>query len=97
LRPRAATLLALERSRGDAAHNREAAMLALDAGEVDAALIAARLNFRTQRELPDVRVLARAAVRARDAEALRSLRDWLTTTGFADVVTENILAGASHG
>ena len=72
-------------------------MLALDAGEVDTALVAARLNFQTQRELPDVRVLARAAVRARDTDALQWLHDWLTTSGFADAVTEKILAGAGHG
>jgi len=97
LRPRAEGLLALERARGDAAHNREAAMLALDAGQVDAALAAARANFSNQRELPDVRVLARAAVRAHDAEAVRQLRDWLKTTGFTDATTEGVLAGAARG
>jgi hypothetical protein len=94
LRPRAEGLLALERSRGDAAHNREAAMLALDAGQVGIALNAARANFQTQRELPDVRILARAAVAARDAAALQSLRAWLDDTGFVDSVTDAILAGA---
>jgi tetratricopeptide (TPR) repeat protein len=97
LRPRAENLLALERSRGDAAHNREAALLALDSGQADRALTAARANFETQRELPDVRVLARAAVSARDAGALGSLRAWLDRTGFADVVTESILAAAGRG
>ena len=97
LRPRAENLLALERARGDAAHNREAAMLALDSGDVDAALAAARANFANQRELPDVRVLARAAVRAHDAAALRMLADWLKSTGFADTVTESVLAGAGRG
>jgi thioredoxin-like negative regulator of GroEL len=97
LRPRAENLLALEHSRGDAAHNREAAMLALDAGQIDRALAAARTNFETQRELPDVRILARAAVRARDAGARQALREWLDSTGFDDVVTESILAGAGRG
>jgi hypothetical protein len=97
LRPRAESLIALERSRGDAAHNREAAMLALDAGQIDQALASARANFETQRELPDVRVLARAAVRAHDTAARQTLRAWLDTTGFADVVTENILAGTGRG
>jgi hypothetical protein len=55
------------------------------------------VNFRSQRELPDVRVLARAADRSRDAEALQALRAWMTDTGFQDVVTENILAGAGRG
>jgi len=97
LRPRAENLIALERSRGDAAHNREAALLSLDAGDIDRALVAARTNFETQRELPDVRVLARAVVRAHDAAALQGLRAWLDATGFADVATESILAGAGRG
>jgi len=97
LRPRAESLLALERARGDAAHNREAAMLALDAGQVDAALTAARANFTNQRELPDVRVLAQAAARARDVATVRMLRDWLKSTGFADAITESVLAGAERG
>lgn len=97
LRPRAADWLDLERSRGDATHGREAAMLALDAGNHADALRAARANFDTQRELPDVRVLARAAVASGDADALRFLRQWLASTGFADTVTAAILAGAARG
>jgi hypothetical protein len=72
-------------------------MLALDAGQVGVALVAARANFVTQRELPDVRVLARAAVRARDADSLRMLRAWLDTTGFTDATTESVLAGVDRG
>lgn len=97
LRQRAEGLLALERARGDAAHNREAAMLALAAGQVDVALVAARANFANQRELPDVRVLARAAARAHDAVTVQMLRDWLKTTGFADATTESVLANAARG
>ncbi|HTU67856.1 MAG TPA: hypothetical protein VMF52_18040 [Steroidobacteraceae bacterium] len=97
LRQRARELLALERDRADAAHEREAALLALDAGDAAAALTAARVNFERQRELPDVRVLARAAVAARDAAALAELRRWLAETRFADVVTAGILATAERG
>jgi predicted Zn-dependent protease len=97
LRARAENLLALERARGDAAHDREAALLALDAGQPGAALAAARRSFATQRELPDVRVLARAAARARVAAALRELGAWLRDTRFEDVVTANVLAGADRG
>ena len=97
LQSRAASWLELERSRGDVAHDREAAMLALDAGDPVAAVQAARANFERQRELPDVRILARAATAARDREALQVLRDWLSTTKFADVVTAEILAGAARG
>jgi hypothetical protein len=60
-------------------------------------LAAARLNFENQRELADVRVLARAAMQARDPEAQRSLREWLQDTGFQDAVTEDILAGKTSG
>jgi thioredoxin-like negative regulator of GroEL len=97
LRTRAADWLALEAARGDAIHNREAAMLALSAGDARRALAAAQANFAVQKELPDVRVLARAAVAAGDAAAQQRLRDWLHTTGFADAVSENILSGVARG
>jgi hypothetical protein len=97
LRSRALAWLELEAARGDAMHYREAAMLALDAGEPERALHAARANFLHQRELPDVRVLARAALAARDAAALRELGTWLRATGFRDAVTEKLLASAPRG
>ena len=78
-------------------HNREAAMLALTNKDAGMALQAARRNFEIQRELPDVRALARAANAAKDAESLRVLRDWLKETGFRDSVTESILGNASRG
>lgn len=89
--------LVLERSRGDAAHHREAAMLALASGRVDDALVSARTNFESQRELPDVRILAQAAMSARDADAQRVLRHWLATTGFEDAVTAGILDTTAGG
>ena len=92
LAQRAADWLALETARGDAVHNREAAMLALGAGNANAALVAARANFTVQKELPDVRVLARAAVAAHDAAAQEQLRDWLRRTGFRDAVAESVLS-----
>jgi thioredoxin-like negative regulator of GroEL len=88
---RARDWLALEASRGDAMHDREAAMLALLAGAPGFALDAARRNFEVQKELPDVRLLARAALAAGDVVALQSLRRWLQDTGYRDSVTENIL------
>jgi hypothetical protein len=87
--------LALEASRGDARHDREAALLALGAGRPASALEYATANFAVQRELPDVRVLAHAAVAARDTGAQRELRRWLDSTGFRDVVTARILANAT--
>jgi thioredoxin-like negative regulator of GroEL len=97
LRERAAAWLALETARGDAVHNREAALLALDSGDSARALVAALANFAVQRELPDVRVLARAAVAAHDLPAQQQLLEWLRSTGFRDAVAENILSGAARG
>ncbi len=97
LRARAAAWLELEAARGDSIHAREAAMLALDGGDTEGALAAAQANFRAQKELADVRLLARAAVAAGDAQARRQLQDWLRSTGYRDAVTENILDGASRG
>ena len=57
----------------------------------------AQANFRAQKELADVRLLARAAVAAGDAQARQQLQDWLRSTGYRDAVTENILGGASRG
>jgi thioredoxin-like negative regulator of GroEL len=97
LQARAASLLELETARGDAGHRREAALLALDAGDSERALVEAEANFESQKELADVRVLARAAVAARDAVAQRRLADWLRSTGYRDAVTENVLGSAARG
>jgi len=87
----AGSWLDLEAARGDALHNREAAMLALQDGDAVRALAAAEKNFGSQKELPDVRVLARAAIAAGDLVARARLAEWVRTTGFADAVTEEIL------
>jgi tetratricopeptide (TPR) repeat protein len=88
---RADSWLALETARGDMPHWREMAMLALAKGELAHALAAARRNFETQKELADIRVLARAARAANDAPALSALQSWLRETGYRDSVTEGIL------
>ncbi|MEO8016401.1 MAG: tetratricopeptide repeat protein [Pseudomonadota bacterium] len=93
---RAAAWLDLEAARGDSIHYREAAMLALTNGQPGLALDAAAKNFDVQRELPDVRVLARAATAARDEAALQALRAWLRKTGYRDSVTENLLGAAAR-
>ena len=92
LSARAASWLALEVARGDKPHLREAAMFALGNGDAAGALAAASRNFEIQKELADVRVLARAARAADDAPALSSLQSWLRETGYRDSVTEGILA-----
>jgi Flp pilus assembly protein TadD len=94
---RATSWLELEAARGDSPHAREAALLALDGGDPARALRAALTNFTLQKELPDVRVLARAAISAGDSDARRQLHDWLRLSGYRDAVTETILAGAPRG
>jgi Flp pilus assembly protein TadD len=95
LSARASEWLALEAARGDAIHYREQALLALANANPAHAIAAATRNFEQQRELPDVRVLARAAVAAHDARAMQALRQWLRETGYRDSVTEGILGGGA--
>jgi thioredoxin-like negative regulator of GroEL len=97
LRAQAAAWLALEAARGDSIHAREAAMLALDGGDAVAALASAQANFRAQKELTDVRLLARTAIAAHDARARQQLAEWLRSTGYRDAMTENILDAAASG
>jgi hypothetical protein len=94
---RAEQWLRLESARGDAQHDREAAMLEIARGAPAAALAAARRNFENQRELADVRVLARAAVLADDERAQALLRQWLDESGYRDAVTESILGLRRRG
>jgi Flp pilus assembly protein TadD len=91
LSARAMAWIALEAARGDAIHYREEALLALANANPTRALVAATRNFEQQRELPDVRVLARAASAARDKSALQALQRWMRETGYRDSVTEGIL------
>jgi Flp pilus assembly protein TadD len=93
----ASSWLQLEAARGDALHHREAALLALADGDAAAALSAAEKNFATQKELADVRVLARAAVAAGNAGARARLGEWLRATGFGDAVTAGILGAPRRG
>jgi len=97
LRAQAAAWLALEVARGDSIHAREAALLALDGGDAVAALTSAQANFRVQKELADVRLLARAAMAAHDRRARQQLVEWLRSTGYRDAVTEKILDAAASG
>lgn len=94
---RAREWLELEAARGDASHHREAAMLAIAGGDARTALAAARRNFGYQRELADVRVLARAVVSSKDAAARQELEAWLAETGYQDVITRGLLAGRAGG
>jgi hypothetical protein len=94
---RAEQWLRLESARGDAQHDREAALLELARRAPAAALAAARRNFESQRELADVRALARAAVLAGDERAQALLRQWLDDNRYQDTVTESILGLRRRG
>ncbi len=81
-------LLELERRRGDALHLREAAYLALHVdGDAARALDLAQRNFAQQRELADVRLLAAAAIAARDRAAQRALQAWIAAERYHDRAT----------
>ena len=96
-REQAQSWLDLESARGDAPHLREAAMLYLSMGDAGRSLAAAEHNFTLQKELADVRILARAAIAARDPAARGRLIAWLQATGFRDSVAENILHAPARG
>ena len=51
-----------------------------------AALRLARLNFETQKDTPDLRMYAAAAIAAADASAMADIRAWMRETGFEDRV-----------
>jgi thioredoxin-like negative regulator of GroEL len=97
MREQATAWLELEAARGEALHLREAAMLSLSSGEPVEALRAARANFAVQKELADVRLLARAALATRDTAARGEIETWMRATGFRDAVTENMLAAEPRG
>jgi hypothetical protein len=82
--------------RGERTHLREEARLALEfpregAGGRQAALALARDNFNVQRETEDIRLLARAAVGARDPAGLATLREWLQHSHYEDIVVDQLL------
>jgi hypothetical protein len=92
-RERLRDLLSLAALRGERAHLREEALLALDVEHDPVrALALAERNFEIQKELPDVRLYARAAIAARSAVAIRALRAWVSATGYRDAVVERWLA-----
>jgi thioredoxin-like negative regulator of GroEL len=91
---RARGWLELEAARGDALHYREASILALSSGDTATAVAAARKNFEVQKELPDIRALARAAVAASNGAEIAALQAWLRQSGYRDAFTEKLLGEA---
>jgi tetratricopeptide (TPR) repeat protein len=88
-----AARLADAQVRGELLHAREAALFALELGDVPAALKFARRNWNDQREPADLRILASAAYAANDSNTLNEVRGWLARTGLRDVRVERALAG----
>ena len=82
--------------RGERTHLREETRLALEfpQGGTEsrhAALVLARDNFSVQRETEDIRLFARAAVDARDPDALATLKEWLRHSHYEDIVVDQLL------
>lgn len=76
---------AAARARGDTTHRAEEARFELTLRNDPATAVAlARANYAVQREPRDARVLLEAAIAAKDEEGLRTVRDWLRSSGFED-------------
>ncbi len=74
-------------SEGLPPHLREEAQLALHVdGDAAAAVRLARLNFATQKDTPDLRTFAAAAIAASDELAMAEIGAWMRETGFEDLV-----------
>lgn len=73
--------------RGDSIHRREEARFTLHLrGDPAAALVLARQNWKTQKELADLRILVEAAQLAGDEGTLRAARAWMARNGTHDVM-----------
>jgi tetratricopeptide (TPR) repeat protein len=88
--------LALSRARGDSLHLREEGMFLLHVKEdVSRAHQAALENWKVQREIPDLRLLAKTSLAAGDHRTLGELREWMRNRSLQDPVVMRILAGQS--
>ena len=77
---------------GDSLHRREETRYTLEiAGDPVAALKLARDNWKVQREVADLRVLAAAAKAAGDAAALREATDWAHRNRLEDASLNALL------
>jgi hypothetical protein len=85
--------IAAAAERGDRIHLREEARFTL-AVELDAAraVAIARDNWSVQKELADGRLLAEAAVAARDRDAAAPVIAWARATGVRDATLDRLLA-----
>ena len=79
-------MIEADQDKGLPPHLREEAQIALYIyGDGASALRLACINFETQKDTPDVRMLAASATAAGDASAMATLRAWMHDTGFEDV------------
>ena len=77
--------IAAAAERGDRIHLREEARFALEVeADPPRALRVARDNWNVQKELADARLLAKAAVAAREPAAAEALVAWAHSTGVRD-------------
>jgi hypothetical protein len=84
-----ADAFAIEQRRGDGVHRREQARFLLDVEQrPDAALVAARQNWRVQREPDDALILLRCARAAQQPAAAAPVRQFLQQQGLQDVRLE---------
>jgi Tfp pilus assembly protein PilF len=82
-------MIEADRSKGIPPHLREEAQIALYVyRDAPAAVRLARLNFETQKDTPDLRMLAAAATAAADASAMAALHAWMRETGFEDATVD---------
>jgi predicted Zn-dependent protease len=80
------------RRRGDSLHRREEARYTLElAGDPTAALRLARDNWKVQREVADLRILAAAARATGDAVALREATEWAHRNQLEDTTLNALL------
>lgn len=85
--------IAAAAERGDRIHLREEARFALAVdGDSAHALRLARDNWDVQKELADARLLAEAAVAARDPDAAAPVLAWARTTGVRDAALDRAVA-----
>ena len=82
------------RARGDTVHQRENARFDLFLrADRTAAIALARDDWTVQREPADVRILAEAAVAAKDAATLSAVKKWIADTGFEYAAVTALLRG----
>ncbi len=83
-----------EIARGEGVHLRERAMFELFVDEnAVSALESASENWESQKEAPDLLLLARSAVAAKNAGAMKKVEDWLTSTKWEDARVRELLGG----